>query len=480
MGNSRKGNLEDSKESKPEEWEVEFDISERQYKIFKKIGKYTGLIFLFIGLYLIFGNIEMFSSTIVDADTGLFLVFITGLLTSVHCIGMCSGFVFAYTKEESEIKTSRKDRFKKHLTYNFSRLISYTVFGALAGLIGASFMVAEKYRGYLSVFAGLFMLLYGLSTFFPALRKVTTIRTPNLTKYAKGRGPMLFGLLNGLMPCGPLQAMLLYSASSGGAIQGGVTMFAFGMGTVPLMFIFGNAVSFFSHKFTRKIMSVSAIVVMALGLVTFNRGLLLSGYGLPLPSVNLFSSGKSQDSLKGATAQVNGDYQEIKMTVDQYGWNPDTFYVQKGTPVKWTIYVEALTYCFQGLRVPEYDLKVDFTKEGETLTLEFVPEEEGTVLFTCWMGMAKGDIIVKEDLEEIEKPTVKKEPGVAILKIRGMCCSGCATYIESLVLEIEGITSASVSYDDRKAEIDFDPEKTSTEEIINVIRSSGKYDAEEY
>jgi len=473
-------NLKNSQKSKLEEFKIEFDISEKQYNTFKKLGKYTGFIFLFIGLYLIFGNIEMFSSPVVDASAGLFLVFITGLLTSVHCIGMCSGFIFAYTKEDSEIKISRKDRFKKHLVYNFSRLTSYTLFGALAGLIGASFMVAEKYRGYLSVFAGLFMLLYGLSTFFPVLRKVTTIRTPNLTKYTKGRGPMLFGLLNGLMPCGPLQAMLLYSASSGGAIQGGLTMLAFGIGTVPLMFIFGNAVSFFSHKFTRKIMSVSAIVVMALGLVTLNRGLLLSGYGLPLPSVNLFSSGENQASLKGATAQIDGDYQEIEMTVDQYGWNPDTFYVQKGVPVKWTIYVETLTYCFQGLRVPEYDLKVDFTKEGETVTLEFVPEAEGTVLFTCWMGMARGDIIVKEDLGEIEEPIVKKEPGVAVLKIRGMCCSGCATYIESLVLEIEGVNNASVSYDDRKAEINFDPQKTNIEEIINIIRSSRKYDAEEY
>lgn len=460
-------------ERRSEDEYLEIVLSERQFKAFK----YTGLFFLFIGLYFILNSVQLFSSPVIDPGAGLILIFITGLLTSAHCVGMCSGFVFAYTTKNPETEVSKWTRMKQHFLYNMSRMSSYIFFGVLAGLIGSIFMFTDKYRGYLSVFAGAFMILYGLSTFLPWLRRFTTIRTPNLVKYTKNRGPVIFGLLNGLMPCGLLQAMLIYAASTGSAIQGGITMLTFGLGTIPLMFAFGNALSFITYKVMGKIMTISVVVVMALGLVTLNRGLLLSGYGLPLPSYSLFSSAKSNPITGMAIA--SGDYQEINMKVDRYGWNPDTFVVKRGIPVKWNIYVEKLTYCFQGIRVPEYGLRADFTREGETVTLEFTPEEEGMILFTCWMGMARGDIIVKEDLSEYREPEYKKEPGVAILKIRGMCCSGCARYIERFVLQIDGVKTAEVDFESRKATVNFDPTKTSTEEIINAIKSLGRYDVKE-
>jgi sulfite exporter TauE/SafE/copper chaperone CopZ len=502
-------------EEAKEESYVEINISERQFKILK----FTGLIFLFIGLYFVLSNFPIFSSPVIDPNTGLLLIFITGLLTSVHCVGMCSGFVLAYTTKNSEnssdlmsknteqeceeknyleitiserqfkilkytgliflLKNLRLAHVKQHFLYNISRLSSYTFFGILAGLIGSIFLLTSQFRGYLSIFAGVFMMLYGLSIFFPWLRRITTIRTPSLVKYTRNRGPVIFGLLNGLMPCGPLQAMLIYAASTGSAIQGGITMLTFGLGTIPLMFGFGNAISFLTHNFIGKIMKVSAIVVMVLGLVTLNRGLLLSGYGLPLPSFNLLSSTQGKNPATGLVTAA-GNYQEINMKVDRYGWNPDTFVVKKGVPVKWNIYVEKLTYCFQGIRVPKYGLSYDFTKEGETVTLEFTPNEVGTIPFTCWMGMARGEIIVKEDTVREQPTQYKKEPGVAILKIRGMCCSGCARYIEKLVSQIDGVKSAQVDFTSRKATVNFDPEKTSVEKIISTIKSTGRYDAEEF
>jgi copper chaperone CopZ len=278
------------------------------------------------------------------------------------------------------------------------------------------------------------------------------------------------------MPCGPLQAMLIYSAGTGSAVQGGMTMLAFGLGTSPLMFGFGNVLSLITHRFVRKVVKFSAIMVMALGLVTFNRGLLLSGYGLPLPAnLNLLTPTPSITGM----AVAFGDFQEISMKVDKYGWNPDTFIVKKGVPVKWNIYVEELTYCFQGIRVPRYGLRYDFTRRGENVTLEFTPQEEGKVLFTCWMGMARGDIIVVEDLSEYQEPEYKKERGLTMLKIRGMCCWGCARYLERFISQIRGVKAVNVDFESRKATIRFDPEKTSSEKIIKAIKSLGRYDVQE-
>jgi sulfite exporter TauE/SafE len=361
----------------------EININKRQFKAIK----YAGLIFLFIGLYFILSNLPLFSSPVVNPNAGLLLIFITGLLTSVHCVGMCSGFVIAYSTKNQE--TSRLVRVKQHFLYNISRLSSYAFFGILAGLIGSIFLLTNQFRGYLSIFAGLFMILYGLSTFIPQLRRFTTIRTPSLIKYTKNRGPVLFGLLNGLMPCGPLQAMLIYAAATGNAIQGGIAMLTFGLGTIPLMFGFGNALSFLTHNYIGKIMKVSAVVVMALGLVTLNRGLTLSGY--ILPTLN------SKSSTTGLVSAIS-NYQEINMIVNENGWNPDAFIIKKGVPVKWNIYVERLTSCMSGIRIPKYDLSKDFSRADETVTLEFTPTEEGTVIFTCPMGMVSGRLIVKNDL----------------------------------------------------------------------------------
>jgi sulfite exporter TauE/SafE len=379
----------------------EITVSEKQLKVIK----YTGLIFLFIGLYFILSNLPLFSSPVVSPNAGLLLIFITGLLTSVHCVGMCSGFVIAYTTKNPEnLKNSRLARVKQHSLYNISRLSSYTFFGILAGLIGSVFLLTNQFRGYLSVFAGVFMVLYGLSTFIPQLRRFTTIRTPSLAKYTKNRGPVLFGLMNGLMPCGPLQAMLIYAAATGSAIQGGLSLLMFGLGTMPLMFGFGNALSFLTHNSIGKIMKVSAVVVMALGLVTLNRGLTLSGYALP--SSNIL------DPIKNPTTGLvaaTGNIQEINMTVKQNGWNPNAFILKKGVPVKWNIYVEQITSCINGIRVPKYGISRDFTRVGETITIEFTPNEEGTVIFTCPMGMVSGRFIVKNDVDLTNTTQVQQE-----------------------------------------------------------------------
>ena len=449
-----------------------------------KTGKFLGFVFLFVGLYFILSEFPVFSSTVIDPNAGLLIVFVTGLLTSFHCIGMCSGFVVAYsTNSNSSIQTSNFN-FKPHLKYNVGRIVSYIIAGLLAGLLGSLFTFFTDYRSYLSIFAGAFMILFGLSNFIPALRRFTTVRTPSLSKYIKNRGPLAFGLLNSLMPCGPLQAMLIFAAGTGNAIHGALTMLAFSVGTVPLMFGFGNMLSLISHKFTNRIIKISAIFVMVLGLIMLNRGLLLSGSGFNIQSISSSAlslaglSIASESSAGLALGSIGPDgYQEINMTVDEYGWNPDSFNVVRGIPVKWNIYVEELTYCNKGLVMKEYGLRKDFSREGERVTLEFTPEKTGKFYFTCWMGMMTGDIRVVESLDQVEEEKIERREGLVTLKIKGMCCTGCATGLERRVMALDGVKSANIDYKERRGVVEYDPSKVSVDDIVSTI-STGKYLAE--
>lgn len=71
-----------------------------------------------------------------------------------------------------------------------------------------------------------------------AVRKVAST-----TAALRQRGPFLLGLVNGLMPCGPLQAMQVYAVATGSAAADALSLFAFCLGTVPLMFVAGSVIA---------------------------------------------------------------------------------------------------------------------------------------------------------------------------------------------------------------------------------------------
>jgi sulfite exporter TauE/SafE len=356
-----------------------------------------------VGLYFILSNFPIFSSGVADPKLGLAIIFFTGVLTSLHCVGMCSGFVISYAanNETNEITP--------HLCYNGSRILSYTILGAVLGLVGSVISINSQIRSYLAIFAGLFMIVFGLSMFFPSLRRFVSLPGLNLYESKDKKGPILIGLLNGLMPCGPLQAMLIYAAGTGSAIEGGLTMLVFGLGTVPLMLILGTMASLAvsNRVLIHKIVKFSGILVLVLGVIMLNRGFALSG--IVIEVLSPFSAISSKATVGNSTALYGTDhpdglggsngskeYQEITMYVEKSGWNPSVLTVKKGIPVKWTIIVKELTGCNKGIKVPNLGIEHMFERNGEVVTFEFTANETGTIPFTCWMGMISGKIEVVE------------------------------------------------------------------------------------
>lgn len=71
-----------------------------------------------------------------------------------------------------------------------------------------------------------------------------------------------------------------------------------------------------------------------------------------------------------------------------------TITVKSGIPVRWTIQATAqsINGCNYKMIIGEYGITHSF-KEGENI-IEFTPNKPGSVLYTCWMGMIRGTIIV--------------------------------------------------------------------------------------
>ncbi len=372
---------------------------------YKYLTLSLGILIIIIGAYLLLKNTLGLDLPELGPGTSLALVFLIGILTGFHCIPMCGGFVVSYTAKEAE-KTN-KVNIKSHLAYGAGKTITYTAIGAIFGLIGSVFTFTPLLRGIAAILAGIFLVLFGLSmlNIFKWARKLQ-IRGPsflsNLPEKAKTKNPLVIGLLNGLMiACGPLQAMYIFAAATGSPIQGALTMLAFGLGTLPVMMGFGIVASLVSSQLTKKILRVSALVVIVLGVVMLNRGLALAGQ----PNLSTVVSFSTEDTNNIA---LKDGYQEINMDVTANGYSPNKFVLKKGVPVKWNINVKQLTSCNNPLIVPEYDLEIKL-KQGLNV-VEFTPNKEGTVSWSCWMGMLRGAFIVKEDVgtqEELQKELAK-------------------------------------------------------------------------
>jgi len=169
--------------------------------------------------------------------------FLIGLFSSVHCLAMCGGLCGVFCRNNPSFSTI--------LIINSGRIITYTLLGIIfAGFIqglALSLPVTQfgfwvrSLLGLVIVFLGLRILLNksSLHTFFEnnflwKKAKATLHRVSALNSWA---AHLSKGLIWGLIPCGLLYGVLIAAATTQNVFNGGIFMFAFGLGTLPSMFI---------------------------------------------------------------------------------------------------------------------------------------------------------------------------------------------------------------------------------------------------
>ena len=340
---------------------------------------------------------------------GLGLILVLGLLTGFHCVGMCGGFVLSYTAGDARLGQSAH---LSHLLYGAGKTLSYTIIGANFGLLGAVVAFTPMLRGAAGVSAGIFLIIFGLNMLnvFPVLRKIR-FKLPAARSCALSgqqtrsrKRPFVIGLVNGLMiACGPLQAMYVMAAGIGSAIEGAKMLFTFGIGTLPVLLSFGFLTSLISGALTHQLLRASGVILILLGAVMINRGLILTGAGYDLQSVIMSASSKlGLAEIPHPTSPVAGHFQTITMDVIKSGFEPNHFVLRQGIPVKWVIDGKEVTECNRRIVVPKLGLEFD-VREGAQ-TIEFTPKETGIIPWSCWMGMLHGQF------EVIAEPGITAKP----------------------------------------------------------------------
>ena len=210
-------------------------------------------------------------------------VFVSSVLGSLHCAGMCGPLVAAYAGMPGSDAPWRR-RAAAHAAYNSGRLAAYLALGALAGAFGATLNRVGAWAGITrgaAIVSGSLIAIWGLHAFLgargirmprldaPAPWKralATTMRAvPGRSQVARAA---ILGLASALLPCGWLYAFVVTAAGFGSAAAGVLVMAFFWMGTLPAMLAFGEAVRALSGPMRRHVPAACAVVLMIMGLWT--------------------------------------------------------------------------------------------------------------------------------------------------------------------------------------------------------------------
>ncbi|MDD8058494.1 MULTISPECIES: sulfite exporter TauE/SafE family protein [Shewanella] len=211
--------------------------------------------------------------------------FLVGLMGAAHCFGMCGGLIGAFSANIPNRGTNQlANQLTFLLSYNLGRITSYTLAGAFVGASASALghlFDADTYLLVLRIFAGIMMICTGLYIaqiwsgivhierlgkilwryLQPLTHKVLPIKHP--------RQALLAGMVWGWLPCGLVYSTLTWSVASGSALQGGLIMFAFGLGTLPALLAAGVAAKTLANWVQKKaVRLLSGLLLVLFGLQT--------------------------------------------------------------------------------------------------------------------------------------------------------------------------------------------------------------------
>ncbi|ACN98749.1 heavy-metal-associated domain protein [Sulfurihydrogenibium azorense Az-Fu1] len=198
-----------------------------------------------------------------------FMILLGGFLGSYHCIGMCGAIptLIIY-----------KNFWVGNILYNFGRVFTYVFLGFLAGLLGMYFHNFEfqVFQKGLSIFLGIGMVVFGLQVVgsikekgVPFLDVIFFTISDMLNAFRKS--PFFLGMFNGFLPCPLVYAFLMKAVLDKDPFKGMLTMFFFGLGTIPAMLFSSKLIASISPATRKNLSKLAGVIIIIFGIWTILR-----------------------------------------------------------------------------------------------------------------------------------------------------------------------------------------------------------------
>ena len=326
------------------------------------------------------------------------IAIVLGIVASLStCLALVGGIVMGFGElypVHPDSKHPMLSRLTPHIYFHIGRIGGFILLGGLLGLIGNKINYSLSFTGWLTIVVAVVMFYIGLqilnlvpniTRFGFHLPKIFARKINELGGKQNHFVPILIGALTFFLPCGFTQSMQLAAVASGSFISGALIMGAFALGTLPALISLGLGSTYAKQNRFGYLNKTIGVVIVFFALYSLNSGMVLAGSTINL---NLLSSGKTADT---SVISDNKDFQVIKMDVD-WTFKPTRFTVKKGVPVRWEINGVNVSGCSNEVVIPSLNIRKKLD-EGLNI-IEFTPEKDGTIPFSCGMGMITGSIIV--------------------------------------------------------------------------------------
>lgn len=341
----------------------------------------------------------------------LWLIFLTGLTVGgLTCLavqgGLLASTIAAREEQDFEEGSGRKHNIWPVLAFLSTKFAAYVILGFILGAFGSALSISDTARIVIQLLAGAYMIVVALNllNIHPIFRYIIIQPPRFLTRAVKDTSrsrdlfaPALLGALTIFIPCGTTLAMEAFAISSGSPILGSLIMGVFILGTAPLFLGLGFLTTVLGDSFRTRFFKLAGVLVLYLGITTFNSSLVLAGSPITLQTVmdqipiTLDLSGGRGTNLSSVTV-ING-VQTANITVLPNGYTPNYVQVSSGVPVTLNLTPSGGLGCTSQFRIPNLGITKNLTL-NETTPVSFIPKQKGKLAWTCGMGMFSGTIEV--------------------------------------------------------------------------------------
>lgn len=349
-----------------------------------------------------------------------FFIFLTGLTTGgITCAAMQAGLLIsAITTQKGKLINKvpsdltvkipglSKSDWLPVAAFLVSKLVAYTLVGALLGLLGSALTFNLTLRLTLQFLTVLYMLTTAMNLLdvHPIFRYVVLTPPKFVQKKIRSTAnsqaifaPAVLGVFTIFIPCGVTQAMAVLAINSGNAFTGALIMFSFVLGTIPLFTLIGLATAKLTDLWHKRFLRFAAALLIIMSLYYLN-GLLqvldapisVQKLSLMYQTVRQYEAG-NVFGLETSTP-VDG-IQPVSIDISSNGYSPKYIKVKQGIPVKLTVSTNNVYSCATAFTLKAFNIFKQF-KPTETATFTFTPQKTGRFTYSCSMGMYTGTLEV--------------------------------------------------------------------------------------
>jgi uncharacterized protein len=296
------------------------------------------------------------------------------------CLAVVGGLVLSLSA-----KIAQEDRANTKVFYLFhaGRLAGFAVLGGALGLVGGALSINPEVVAVLNILAALVMLLLGLN--LVGLLKGKTLKMPRrvfnaFTKLEHSTiAPLALGVGTFFFPCGFTQSAQIAALASGSFQSGALLMFAFALGTLPMLLAlsFGTA-ALADTSYSKLLFKVAGIIVLVFGVVSLWASLAVLGYVTPptFPS----------SSASASRGEIRDGVQYVTVTAKN-GYEPRNITLKAGIPTKLIVSTSETYDCSAALQIPALGEKQFLSPTGEQVIDLGVRSPGEEIAGTCVMGM---------------------------------------------------------------------------------------------